>query len=221
MTPWAAQGHGSARTRGLNASRPAPMTAGSSPGSFLSSRPMRALGPGPGQGWYWGAQGHRDTKKVGTPRWGDDPWVAPGFGELSARPPNHAGDALAQKPPVLGHGVSVHLWGQPPPLSPPGQPPNVAAEGWSSAFPFSFPPAASATENKPKPTQNEIVGRVPPCSCRLRLSLAFFKCQGKRLRGRPARGARPRRGAGDRRGTGRGGRGGRDTLHPCSCRCRP
>lgn len=54
--------------------------------------------------------------------------------------------------------------------------------GAARSLPLSFMRAA-AVENKLKPTQNEIVGRVPPCSCRLPSQPGIFQMSAQARRG--------------------------------------
>lgn len=78
----------------------------------------------------------------------------------------------------------------------------------------------SAAENKLKPTQNEIVGPVPPCSCRLLSEPGIFQMSGGALRGREEPRLRGLQRIAAWGGLSReewvlGGRG----RAPCSCHC--
>lgn len=98
-------------------------------------------------------------------------------------PQSHSGHHHALKAPA-GHHT-----GQPPftisiPPKTPSSPQtlcfNIWGGGWRGcSLPLSFMRA----ENEPKRTQNAIVGRVPPCSCRLPSQPGIFQMSDERLGG--------------------------------------
>lgn len=115
----------------------------------------------------------------------------------------------------------IHPWVPHPPGSPQHSPqPEGRAPGCS--LPLSFPPVVAATENKPKPTQNKIFGRVPPCSCRLPAPPGMPHMSRRKAAGPPGsqRGAQGWGGLGTGRGMWMGGGAeGEGTPQPCSCHC--
>lgn len=144
---------------------------------------------------------------------------------LPARPLSHAGDAPAPEPPVLGHGVSVRLRGQPRPLSHPWVPPG-SPQTWrarAGAQPSPFIPASGVRHGKQTETHPKR-NSWPRATLQLPAPAqpGIFQMSRQKAAGPPGSGGSAPAGGWGREGDGKGcGRGGRDTRHPCSCHCHP